>query len=516
MSIETLTPEDAQEALSGTPRTAPKVAAAAPRPAKSRTPRVDNWLMPILYVVAAAGGLLVGGIGFAGSYETLRAAAIGWHFSPGIADWFPIAVDGAIVAFLVMDLVLIKRNTPWPFLRLAGHGMTAVTIVLNGRAHGGDILSTETLAHGVMPFLFSVGAEAGRRLVVQAARLASGHQGTGVPAHRWALAFVPTFKLWRRMKLWELRSYTETVKADQDREIYAARLEQQYGKSWRKVATADQMLPFRLEGYGLTVDEALAIPAQEEAKARLEEQAKKDQEVTDQAADEERAARAKLAAVEAQIKTLEATAKLEEAEALLKARTATTTVKAGAEVATAEAAAAAQTGAAARAAAAEAEALESETAAAARRKTAEHRHATAEANRAAADVEAAAADIARRAADDRTAAADLDRRAAAVELAAADDRKRAADLDRAAADARRAAVDAENAALDAEAVLKLTPTERAARLVARLAIREFAGDPEAIPMELVQEVLGGASHGTAVKRRAEAVVLLAEGYGGSR
>ncbi|MCB5182867.1 DUF2637 domain-containing protein [Streptomyces antimicrobicus] len=484
----------------------------APRP--SRTPRVDRWLMPTLYVIAALGGLLVGGIGFAGSYETLRAAAITWHFSPAIADWFPIAVDGAIVAFLVMDLVLTKRGIPWPFLRLAGHGMTAVTIVLNGRAHGGAVLSTETLAHGVMPFLFSVGAESARRLVVQAARLAAGHQSTGVPFHRWLLALPATFKLWRRMKLWELRSYDQAVTMDQEREIYAARLEQQYGKNWRKVAKADEMLPFRMAPFGLSVAEALAIPEKEAEAARLEEQAKKDQAVADQAADEERQARAKLAATEAQIKTLEAEARLAEQQAILQARTATTAAKAGAEVATAEAAAAAQAEAAVKAAEAAATAQEDEATAAALRKTAEHRRATADANKAAADAEAAAADSARRAADDRKRAADIDRAAAAQELAAAADRKRAADIDRAAADAKRAAVDAENAALDAEAVMKLNPTDRAARLVARVVLRDFGGDAEAMPMETVQEVLGGASHGTAVKRRAEAAQWIADGYRG--
>lgn len=484
----------------------------APRP--TRTPRVDRWLMPILYVIAAAGGLLVGSIGFAGSYETLRAAALTWHFSPLIAAWFPIAVDGAIVAFLVMDLVLTKRGIPWPFLRLAGHGMTAVTIVLNGRAHGGAVLSTETLAHGVMPFLFSVGAESARRLVVQAARLAAGHQTTGVPAHRWLLALPATFKLWRRMKLWELRSYDRAVTMDQEREIYAARLEQAYGKNWRKLAKADEMLPFRMAPFGLSVAEALAIPEKEAEAARIEEQAKKDQAVADQAADEERQARAKLAATEAQIKTLEAEAKLAEQQAILKARTATTAAKAGAEVATAEAAAAAKAEAAVRAAETEAAAMQSATAAAARRKAAEDDQAAADAEKRAADARAAAVDLDRRTADARFAAGEIEHQAALLERQAAENRRAAADADRLAADARRAAVDAENAALDAEAVMKLNPTERAARLVARVALRDFAGDAEAMPMETVQHVLGGASHGTAVKRRAEAAQWIADGYRG--
>ncbi|MFB7453992.1 DUF2637 domain-containing protein [Streptomyces sp. NPDC056194] len=476
--------------------------------------------MPALYVVGALAGGLVGVIGFAASYTTLEAAALRWGFGPTLAAAFPVGIDASIVAFLALDLVLIHRGTPWPVLRLSAHVMTGVTIVLNASAHGGVTLSSRTLSHAVMPVLFVVGVEAGRRLVVRAARLAAGHDTEGVPAHRWLLAPVPTFLLWRRMKLWGMSSYSRAVALEKSRTIYAVRLEQLHGKRWRKVAKPEDLLPLTLAPYGLTVDEALMIPEQEQRAEAERARAAKARE--DKAAAEEldRRTAAKQRSAAAQIAEMDADANVAEAAAVIQARTATAKAKAGADVVAAEAAATAQAEASARAAEIEARAFETAATAAARRKAAEDDQATADAERAAADARAAAADVDVRAADAeraavrvRAAAADADRRAAADELAAAEARARAADADRRAADARRAVVDAEAAALDAEALLRLTPTERAARHVARIILREFAGDADAMSVEAVMGALDVA-HGTASKRRQEAAELIAGGYRG--
>ncbi|MFD9033313.1 DUF2637 domain-containing protein [Streptomyces sp. NPDC059567] len=476
--------------------------------------------MPALYVVGALAGGLVGIIGFAASYSTLEAAALRWGFGPTLAAAFPIGIDASIVAFLALDLVLIHRRTPWPLLRLSAHVMTGVTIVLNASAHGGLSFSAKTLSHAVMPVLFVIGVEAGRRLVVRAARLAAGRDTEGVPAHRWLLSPGATFKLWRRMRLWSLASYSRAVDLEKARTIYAVRLEQRYGKRWRKLAQPEELLPLTLAPYGLTIDEALMIPEQEHRAEAERQQAAKDREQQQADAELLRQTDAKRKSTAARIAAMEADTKEAEAAAQLKARAASAEVRAGADVTAAEFAATAQTEAARQAAEIEARAVETAATAAARRKEAEDDRAAAEAARAAADARAAAADVDRAAADAESAALDVrqktaerERRAAALELAAAEDREKAADADRRAADAHRTAVDAEAAALDAEALLKLTPTERAARYVARIVLRDFAGDAERMTVEAVADTLDVA-HGTASKRRAEAAELIARGYRG--
>ncbi|WP_229898124.1 DUF2637 domain-containing protein, partial [Streptomyces anulatus] len=77
----------------------------------------------------------------------------------------------------------------------------------------------------------------------------------GVRLTRWLLSPVPTFKLWRRMKLWELRSYEQVIKLEQDRLIYQARLQARFGRNWRRKAPIESMMPLRLAKYGVPLAE---------------------------------------------------------------------------------------------------------------------------------------------------------------------------------------------------------------------------------------------------------------------
>ncbi|MEU0992353.1 DUF2637 domain-containing protein, partial [Streptomyces sp. NPDC005953] len=82
---------------------------------------------------------------------------------------------------------------------------------------------------------------------------------------RWLLAPVPTFILWRRMKLWELRSYDQVLQLEQDRLIYRAGLRVRFGRAWRWRAPISEVLPLRLARHGRPITPApvaqLAVPA---------------------------------------------------------------------------------------------------------------------------------------------------------------------------------------------------------------------------------------------------------------
>ncbi|MEV7252749.1 DUF2637 domain-containing protein, partial [Streptomyces cyaneofuscatus] len=77
----------------------------------------------------------------------------------------------------------------------------------------------------------------------------------GVRLTRWLLSPIPTFKLWRRMKLWELRSYEQVIKLEQERLIYQARLQARFGRNWRRKAPVESMMPLRLAKYGVPLAE---------------------------------------------------------------------------------------------------------------------------------------------------------------------------------------------------------------------------------------------------------------------
>lgn len=528
----------------------PGAAPAVPTPpdAASTTPRRDRseTTMRLVTVLALAGGVVLAGIGFAGSYKALQALGQ----AKGFGDFsyvFPIGLDAGIVVLLALDLLLIRRRTPWPVLRLLAHTFTAGTIWFN--AASGDKPPSEDLVgagmHAVIPLMFIASVEAGRRLVIRITALEDGRHSEGVPLHRWLLSPRPTFALWRRMKLWAVTSYQEAVAREQALTVYRVLLEKKYG-SVRK-APAEERLPLTMAPYGLAIDEALDLPRQQQEREKTLEDAKKAADAAAQEREADRAAQAQIAALKrhgaVQAAQVEVAAATGQAEA--KARAELTAAERQAQLeeealetatvaeAKARAAAAARKEADERKAqaAAEAEAAELERQAAETRKAAAEAdriaaaeaqaietQAVAEARKAAAEADRAAAEIERAAAETRRAAAEADRRAAeedarrrAAFADAKDAERRAAETERAAAAARRAAAGIELRAVEMEDAAQLKPSERAARKVARLALAEAGGHAEALPLERIAEVLG-VSASTASERRREAAELLATGY----
>ena len=60
-----------------------------------------------------------------------------------------------------------------------------------------------------------------------------------IPRIRWVLAPWPTFVLWRRMKLWDIRDYRAAVDMELSRRHAIVKLGERYGKAWQEAAPAD-------------------------------------------------------------------------------------------------------------------------------------------------------------------------------------------------------------------------------------------------------------------------------------
>ncbi|MDH6107883.1 hypothetical protein P3T36_006342 [Kitasatospora sp. MAP12-15] len=511
--------------------------------------------MIALSVAAAVGGILVGAIGFAMSYDTLSAVALHWGFNPDLAPWFPVGVDASIVAFLALDLYLIRKGTPWPVLRMAAHGMTGATIWFNASSQGAvQADPVRSAAHGIMPFLFVVGVEAGRRLIIQKARLEAGTATDRVPVHRWMLAPVKTPRFYRQMRLYGITSYPEMVRREQDLIAYELWLKRKHKGDISK-ATEDELLPMTMAPFGYTVAQALAMPDEQEREA----EARKEEAERRRLAAE---TRRKLAQAQAETEALRADGQVETVRAQVEGETGEARARASAQVTAAERAAALEEAALETAVMAEArsrtaaaehqEAIERKAKAAADRDAAELERLAAEDRRAAAEADKVAAAeaqaidtqtiaVARRgtaeadriaakeekaAAETRRAAAEADRLAAleraGEEAALADierSRRDAAEAARAAAETRRAAAEIERLAVEAEDIAKLKPRERAVRKVARmiLALADDAeglrvSDVQRLPLSDIQRELEVSSAGTASEYRQEAAELLAAGY----
>ena len=213
------------------------------RPKLTRTQR-------LLVAVVLAGVLVIAGIGFVGSYAAVRELAERKGFG-AFAVAFPVGIDAGIVVLLALDLLLTWLRIPFPMLRQAAWLLTAATISFNAAAAWPDPLGTGM--HAVIPLLFIVTVEAARHAIGRIADITADRHMEPVRLGRWLLAFATTFRLWRRMKLWELRSYEEAIRLERDRLVYQARLRGQYGRRWRRKAPVEALLPLRLARYGIPV-----------------------------------------------------------------------------------------------------------------------------------------------------------------------------------------------------------------------------------------------------------------------
>ncbi|MEU2788397.1 DUF2637 domain-containing protein [Streptomyces sp. NPDC007100] len=206
----------------------------------------------ILIGVVVAGAALIAAIGFAGSYTAVRDLAERKGFG-AFSAVFPLGIDAGIVVLLALDLLLTWTRIPFPLLRQTAWLLTAATIAFNGAAAWPDPLGVGM--HAVIPVLFVVAVEAARHAVGRIADLTADKHMEGVRLARWLLAFPSTFRLWRRMKLWELRSYDEVIKLEQDRLVYRTRLRARYGRAWRRRAPVEALMPLRLARYGVPLSQ---------------------------------------------------------------------------------------------------------------------------------------------------------------------------------------------------------------------------------------------------------------------
>ncbi|MBP5915754.1 DUF2637 domain-containing protein [Streptomyces sp. LBUM 1486] len=480
---------------------APAATASVPETTESASDKAARRSGRALTVTSSVGGVVLAGIGFTGSYNALKDLA----FKHGFGQFsyaFPIGIDAGIVVLYALDLYLIRRHTPWPMLRTLAHLLTAATIVFNAAAAEGPVSADPigTAMHAVIPIMFIAAVEAARRLVVRSSDIEAGRDSQTIPAARWVLSPGRTAALWRRMKLWNTSSYQETVQIEQERTVYAAMLQRKYGRGWRRKAPADAMLPLTMARYGLTVDEALALPrqAREAEQLRAEENERLELEAQQ---------RAERRAAEARIHSIRTQGDIRAAEHQTEAAVDAAAASANATRTEAEVAAEAQ----ARIAQQTALAIESADAAEARRRAAEAEAATSGARARAAEVSRVAAEAEEAASEARRRTEENDRQSAALEAERLRAEQDAAEAKRRAAEARAAAAGVELRAVEAEDAARLSPRERTVRKVARIALTQHAGQVEQLPLAAITDAVG-VSESTASEYRKEAGALIAGGY----
>ncbi|MEW2553676.1 DUF2637 domain-containing protein [Streptomyces zhihengii] len=496
------------------PAAVPAAPAAVPAardavPATPARPRLTGSLTRAQQITAGvivAAALVLSGIGLYLSFEHVAAYAheeLGFQ-SLDKARLFTVGVDVGILVLIALDLLMAWLRRPIGWVRYPVWFLTGATVVLNAASaapENGVWTLTDRVAvfaHAVVPLLFITVVEVGKTAIDRVVRPKAGADRPGVPLSRWALDPARTFAMWRRMKLWGIDSYPEAVTREQALRVYRVMLDRQYG-SHRK-APKDALLPLTMARYGLTVDEALALPQEAEEREQQRQAAKKDAAAALIAQEAERQA-------QAEIVRLRAAGAVQAARHEVDASTEQAAVTARAELVAAERAAEAEADALTSATAAEAEARK----AAAAKSAAEDRKRAAEAEEDAAETEARAAETRRIAAEDQALAAEAETRIATARRLVAEEEERAAEAAERAAGTRLRAAGIEQRAVEAEDEARLSPKDRAVLRLARMALLEHAGDVDAIPLETVATAFD-VSTTTASNYRKWAAQKISEGY----
>lgn len=206
--------------------------------------KAQKWAIGIAGIFFAG----LAGLGGYGSFAAVEDVARTYGF--GSHSWIvPIGVDLGILALLVVDLVLEQLDMPLAPLRWLAWAFTAATIWFNMAAVDTDLPWHERVTgqgmHAAMPVLFVAFMEGVRHAVRRRTGMTSERRMDGIRLSRWFLDPIGTFGIWRRMVLWEVRSYRIGLILERHRRKVIGDLRARYGRRWRSKAPAEKLWPLR-------------------------------------------------------------------------------------------------------------------------------------------------------------------------------------------------------------------------------------------------------------------------------
>ncbi len=194
----------------------------------------------------------VGALGFYASFDAVSLKAESWGFED---PWvLPVSIDSAIPVFTAANLYLIRMDMALAWVRFVPWALSLIACALNVSA--GNSLWAK-VAHGAISLLWVGVSEIAAHVYAVRIGAATGRRRRldKVRWKRWLLSPWPTVLLWRRMNLWELESYDTVLKLEQERLVYQAKLRGRFGRTWRRKAPVEALLPLRLARNGIPLAE---------------------------------------------------------------------------------------------------------------------------------------------------------------------------------------------------------------------------------------------------------------------
>jgi hypothetical protein len=289
-------------------------------PPQPKRPRKGLGFTPGDWTLAAVGGLLaagVSGIGLASSYRALERKAAakpidgGWGWE---SPWMlPVGLDLSILAFSIINLILIKADRPLAWVKWVPRLGAVATIYLNWQSAAAG---PSQFGHAALVALWVVFSEIAAHLYaahIDAIKVRPTMER--IRFIRWIFKPVSSFRVNRLMKSWEITSYEVALEQDRQRMVYRSALRKEYGRLWRFRASEDALQPLRLAAYGMTIEQALEEPMRQEVAEELRVQKRDLQRAKARLQAVEAESEVKAAELAAQAAQIRAAADLEAAKA---------------------------------------------------------------------------------------------------------------------------------------------------------------------------------------------------------
>jgi hypothetical protein len=185
--------------------------------------------------------LILAVLGFVVSFDT-QTREVTPYFG-AYAPLVPLAIDLGIVVFAALNLVLARLNMSIMWLRAVPWVLTAMTLYINLSAHH-ELVAR--VAHVALPGMWIVASEVGTHVLRIRAGLEAGTRTESLGLVRWMLDPVSTFRLWRYMRLWGLKTAAEARASESKRLMARAALHARYGILWRVKTPIQLRTAYRL------------------------------------------------------------------------------------------------------------------------------------------------------------------------------------------------------------------------------------------------------------------------------
>lgn len=222
--------------------------------------------------LAVFGVLLGTGVAVLGLYSSfgalydkaeLPASEGGWGWED---PWLlPVGIDLSILAFGIVNLLLIRALRPLWWVKWVPRAGTVMTIYLNWEA--ANTLPAQ-IGHAALAALWVIFSEIAAHLYAAHIGESHGARRMGkIRLSRWLCQPATTLRIWTLMRADEITDYEEALAHHKQWMVYKQRLASKYeSRFWRRKAVQAELAPFQLARVGLSVEEALAVPLMEEVR----------------------------------------------------------------------------------------------------------------------------------------------------------------------------------------------------------------------------------------------------------